>query len=119
MRSPAPAAAAAVALAAAALLALSGCARSPSASLLASGLAAARTDAWDDAVREWTRAVEREPGSAAAHNNLAVACERRGDWDEAAREYETARRLAPDDAAIRTNHEAFKARLERLRGKAA
>ncbi len=114
MRSPAPAAAA---FAAAALLALSGCARSPSAALLASGLAAARADAWDDAVREWTRAVEREPGSAAAHNNLAVACERRGAWDEAAREYETARRLAPDDQAIRANHEAFKARMERLRGK--
>ena len=116
MRSPAPAAAV---LAAAALLALSGCARSPSAALLASGLAAARADAWDDAVREWTRAVEREPGSAAAHNNLAVACERRGAWDEAAREYETARRLAPDDAAIRANHEAFKARMERLRGRSS
>jgi Flp pilus assembly protein TadD len=116
MRSPAPAA---VAVAATILLALSGCARSPSAAFLASGLAAARADAWDEAVREWTRAVEREPGSAAAHNNLAVAYERRGAWDEAAREYETARRLAPDDAAIRANHEAFKARLERLKGKAS
>ncbi len=108
-----------VALAAAALLAGAGCARSPAKGFLAAGLAAAQESAWEEAARQWTLALARDPGSAAAHNNLAVAHERLGEWDEARREYEEARRLAPDDPTIRANHEAFKARLERLRGRAA
>jgi Flp pilus assembly protein TadD len=105
-------------LVAVALLAGAGCARSPASGFLAAGLAAAQESAWEEAVRQWTLALERDPGSAAAHNNLAIAHERLGEWDEARREYEQARRLAPDDPTIRANHEAFKARLERLRGRA-
>jgi Flp pilus assembly protein TadD len=101
-----------------ALLAGAGCARSPASGLLAAGLAAAQESVWEEAVRQWTLALERDPRSAAAHNNLAVAHERLGEWEEARREYEEARRLAPDDPTIRANHEAFKARLERLRGRA-
>lgn len=107
-----------VVLMAVALLAGAGCARSPVSGFLAAGLAAAQEGAWAEAVSQWTLAIERDPGSAAAHNNLAVAHERLGEWAKAGREYEEARRLAPDDPTIRANHEAFKARLERLRGRA-
>lgn len=104
-------------IAAVALLAAGGCARSPASGFLAAGLASARQDAWEDAARHWTRAVEKDPGSAAAHNNLAVAHERQGAWEAAEREYKEALRLAPDEPTIRTNYAAFKARLERLRGR--
>jgi Flp pilus assembly protein TadD len=95
----------------AALLA-GGCARSLSTGPLNAGVAAANDERWDEAVRLWTQAVELAPGSAAAHNNLAVAYERQGAWDKAAREYEEALRLDPENARIRGNYESFKARLE-------
>ena len=106
-----------VSLAAVALLAAGGCARSPASGFLAAGLASARQDAWEDAARQWAQAVEKDPGSAAAHNNLAVAYERQGAWEAAEREYGEALRLAPDEPTIRTNYAAFKARLDRLRGR--
>ena len=41
----------------------------------------------------------------------------RASGTEAEREYGEALRLAPDEPTVRTNHAAFKARLERLRGR--
>jgi Flp pilus assembly protein TadD len=104
-------------LALTALLAFNACARPLVSLALAAGVAAARADDWDEAVRQWTAACERDPGSAAAHNNLAVAFERRGAWDDARREYETAVRLDPDNPTVKFNLEAFKARLESARGR--
>jgi len=104
-------------LAAVALLAAGSCARSPASDFMAAGLASARQDAWEEAVRQWTQAIEKDPGSAAAHNNLAVAYERQGAWEAAEREYGEALRLAPDEPTVKTNYAAFKARLERLRGR--
>ena len=104
-------------LAAVALFAAGSCARSPASGFLAAGLASARQDGWEEAARQWIQAVEKDPGSAAAHNNLAVAYERQGAWEAAEREYGEALRLAPDEPTIRTNYAAFKARLERLRGR--
>lgn len=105
-------------LAAVVLAALAACARPLSVRALQAGVEAARADDWDAAVRHWTEAVRLDPRSAAAHNNLAVAHEKRGDWDAARAEYEAAVRLAPDDLAIRTNYAAFKARLGTAREKA-
>lgn len=105
------------ALAALALLGLAACARPLATGSLSAGVAAARAEDWDAAARHWAEAVRRDPGSAAAHNNLAVACEKRGDWDAARREYEEALRLDPGDLVIKENFEAFKARLEAGRGK--
>ena len=99
------------------LATLSACARPLALRTLKAGVSAALADDWDAAVRQWTEAVQMEPRSAAAHNNLAVACEKRGDWEAARKEYEEAVRLAPDDLAIRTNYAAFKVRLETARGK--
>jgi Flp pilus assembly protein TadD len=105
------------ALAVLALAGLSACARPLAAGALSAGLRAARADDWDAASRHWSEAVRRDPRSAAAHNNLAVACEKRGDWDGARREYEEALRLAPGHLVIQENFKSFKARLEAARGK--
>ena len=87
--------------------------RPPRASVdLAAGIAAAQAGEWDEAVRYWQGVAAREPRSAAAHNNLAVAYEKKGVWDEARKEYETALGLDPENAAIKSNFERFKARLE-------
>jgi Tfp pilus assembly protein PilF len=99
-------------LLAAACLTLGGCAGSQAARPLQAGVAAAAAENWDEAVRCWTKALEIAPNSAAAHNNLAVAYERRGAWSEAAKEYEAAVRFDPQNALIRGNYETFKARLE-------
>ena len=64
-----------------------------------------------------SRPSSATPGSAAAHNNLAVAYEKQGAWEEARREYEEALRLAPGDLAIKENYEAFLARLASGRGR--
>ena len=93
-------------------LAAAACARPLEPTPLAAGVAAAEAGLWDEAVRSWTLAAERDPGSAAAHNNLAVALERKGDWDGAGREYEAALRLAPDSPEIKANYASFKLRLE-------
>ena len=106
------------ALAVLALLGLAACARPLATGALSAGVTAARAEDWDAAVRHWTEAVRRDPRSAAAHNNLAVASEKRGDWDAARREYEEALRLDPGDPVIKENFEAFKARLGAGRGKA-
>jgi Flp pilus assembly protein TadD len=95
-----------------AFLAAGGCARPLAPGPLEAGVAAAEDGRWEEAVRHWTAVLEQEPGSAAAHNNLAVALERSGDWDGAGREYAAALRLAPDDPVIRANAESFRLRLE-------
>lgn len=93
------------------------CARNPAIAPLKAGVAAAGEERWDEAVQYWKKALEQDPRSAAAHNNLAVAYEKRGALDEAGREYEEALRLDPGNAQIRGNYEAFKARLETGRGR--
>jgi len=95
-----------------AALAFGACARPLAMNTLAAGVAAAGEDRWDEAVRHWEQALERDPDSAAAHNNLAVAFEKQGAIDEASREYQAALRLDPSNPAINDNYRAFKARLE-------
>jgi Tfp pilus assembly protein PilF len=105
------------ALAVLTLAGLAACARPLATGALSAGVTAARAGDWDAAARYWAEAIRRDPGSAAAHNNLAIACEKRGDWDAAGREYEAALRLAPDDLVIKENFKAFKARWATGRGK--
>jgi Tfp pilus assembly protein PilF len=93
------------------------CARSLVTAPLNAGVVAAGEERWDEAVRYWKTALEQDPESAAAHNNLAVACEKRGAFEEAGREYEAALRLDPGNALIKANYESFKARLEAGRGR--
>ena len=79
---------------------------------LAAGIAAAQADNWEEAVRHWQSVLEKEPRSAAAHNNLAVAFEKRGAWEQARKEYELALGFDPDNRIIQDNFARFKARQD-------
>jgi len=71
------------------------------------GASAAQNDRWDEASARWTKALASDPASAAAHNNLAVACERQGRREEARKEYESALGLAPADPYVKENFDQF------------
>jgi len=90
-----------------AVLGLAGCVRSAAQNQMRLGVRASQQGLWDEAVRHWEKALDQDPGSAAVHNNIAVACEKKGLWDEARREYQEALRLAPDNAQIQFNYEQF------------
>ncbi|OGD12622.1 MAG: hypothetical protein A2Y86_09795 [Candidatus Aminicenantes bacterium RBG_13_62_12] len=76
------------------------------------GLWASRQQLWDEAIYRWRRALEADPRSAAAHNNLAVAYETKGLWEEARKAYEAALALAPQNSLIQSNFSRFKQNLE-------
>jgi Flp pilus assembly protein TadD len=94
-----------------------GCRLPPASKPLLNGVAAAREGSWDEAVRQWKRALDLGPGAAAAHNNLAVAYERQGAFEKARKEYEAALRLDPDNATIKSNFDKFKSLLAAGRGR--
>jgi Flp pilus assembly protein TadD len=72
------------------------------------GILAAQRDLWEEAFFRWQRAALSQPDSAAAHNNLAVAYERKGLWEEAKKEYDLALKLSPKNSYIKANYENFK-----------
>jgi Flp pilus assembly protein TadD len=72
------------------------------------GILAAQKDLWEEAFFRWQRAALSQPDSAAAHNNLAVAYERKGLWEEAKKEYELALKLSPKNSYIKANYDNFK-----------
>ncbi|HEX9902741.1 MAG TPA: tetratricopeptide repeat protein [Acidobacteriota bacterium] len=76
------------------------------------GIWAAQRDLWEEAVFRWAKVLQADPNSAAAHNNLAVAYEKKGMLAEARQEYELALKLAPQNTYIKANFERFKASLE-------
>ena len=88
------------------------CASSVPKSQLHFGIYAAERDLWDEAIFRWKKAIQLEPDSSAAHNNLAVAYEKKGLWDEARKEYELAIKLSPKNEYIQANYEKFKQRVE-------
>ncbi len=92
-------------------LILSGCSRSYKSSQIQFGIFAAQNDLWDEAIFRWKKAVQVNPESAAAHNNLAVAYEKKGLLEEAEKEYETALKLDPKNSYIKSNLENFKKNL--------
>lgn len=77
------------------------------------GLWASRQGLWNEAIFRWQLVLTREPNSAAAHNNLAVAYEVRGQWDDARREYEAALKIEPRNSRIRSNYDQFKKNMEK------
>ena len=87
---------------------LSSCTRPINNQQLHFGIEAAKIDLWDEAIFRWKKVVQKNPNSAAAHNNLAVAYEKKGRWDEAKKEYETALKLKPNSSYIKSNYENFK-----------
>lgn len=87
------------------------CAKPPPQSQLQFGILAAQRDLWDEAIFRWKKAVALEPDSSSAHNNLAVAYEKKGLWEEAKKEYEVALKLNPKNEYIQSNFEKFKKRM--------
>jgi len=79
------------------------------------GIEAAQKDLWDEAVFRWRKVALSKPQSAAAHNNLGVAYEKKGLWEEAKKEYELALKLDPDNAYIQSNYQNFKKRYELIK----
>ncbi|MGZ7032586.1 MAG: tetratricopeptide repeat protein [Thermoanaerobaculia bacterium] len=71
------------------------------------GVQMARSNLWREAMFRFRRAVELEPASAMAHNNLAVALEANGDFDNAAKEYREALRLDRSNQYIQKNYSRF------------
>lgn len=76
------------------------------------GIKAARLDLWDEAIFRWKKFLQIKPESAAAHNNLAVAYEKKGLWEEAKEQYELALKYDPKDKHIISNHNQFMKRYE-------
>jgi Flp pilus assembly protein TadD len=80
---------------------------------VAFGIEVAQLGLWKEAVYRWSRAVELDPESARARNNLAVAHEQMGEFDEANQQYERALELEPNNIYIRQNYELFREAYER------
>jgi tetratricopeptide (TPR) repeat protein len=72
------------------------------------GIQAAQKDLWDEAIFRWKKVLRSTPNSAAAHNNLAVAYEKKGLLEEAKKEYETALKISPENSSIKSNYQSFK-----------
>ncbi len=72
------------------------------------GVAVAKKGLWAEARFRFERAVELDPGNAAAFNNLAVACEQQGDFDRAREAYERALKLRPRQRQIQQNYDLFR-----------
>jgi Tfp pilus assembly protein PilF len=92
--------------------ALTNCASQPQQSQLQFGIIAAQQNLWDEAIFRWKKAIELDPNSSSAHNNLAVAYEQKGLWEEAKQEYERALELNPKNEHIQSNYEKFKQRIK-------
>jgi len=80
---------------------------------VAFGIEVAQLGLWKEAVYRWSRAVELDPESARARNNLAVAHEQMGEFDQANEQYERALELEPNNMYIRQNYELFREAYER------
>jgi Tfp pilus assembly protein PilF len=72
------------------------------------GIDVAQRGLWREAIYRWERAVQIDPGYAAAYNDLAVAYEHEGQLDKARKAYEKALEIEPSNAQIRQNYELFK-----------
>lgn len=72
------------------------------------GVWASEKNLWDEAVFRWKKALLANPNSVAAHNNLAVAFEKKGLVDDALKEYEAALKLEPDNSYVKSNYQNCK-----------
>jgi Flp pilus assembly protein TadD len=67
----------------------------------------AREGLWQEAYYRWQKSMTPDGGSAALHNNLAVALESLGRTAEAQHEYELALKLSPGNSRIQSNYNQF------------
>ncbi len=83
-------------------------ARSDAKSQVEFGIKVAQNGLWKEATYRWQKAVELDPGYAAAWNNLAIGYEHEGKFDEARQAYDKAVTLDPKNLLIRQNYDLFK-----------
>lgn len=72
------------------------------------GIAVAQKGLWREAIYRWERAVDLDPGYAAAWNNLGIGYEHEGRFDKARDAYERALDLEPDNMLIQQNYDLFR-----------
>jgi Flp pilus assembly protein TadD len=72
------------------------------------GLKVAQKGLWQEARFRFERAVQLEPGNAAALNDLAVSLEQMGEFDGARKAYEKALAVKPGDLYIQQNYDLFR-----------
>ncbi|MBD3413318.1 MAG: tetratricopeptide repeat protein [Candidatus Aminicenantes bacterium] len=94
-----------------------GCVSSLPKSQLQFGVEAAQYGLWDEAIFRWKKVLQFEPDSAAAHNNLAVAYEKKGEFEKAEKEYQKALQLNPKNEQIQANYRRFQNNLDQDRKK--
>lgn len=68
------------------------------------GVAFARLGLWTEAIRRWCKAIELNPQSSDARNNLAVAYELQGKTELATAEYERALSVGTANVYIEQNY---------------
>ena len=88
--------------------AFAGNARSKAKAELEFGISVAQKGLWREAIFRWNKAVELDPGYAAAWNNLAIAYEHEGQFDSAREAYEKALKLDANNTFIHQNYDFFK-----------
>ncbi|HEX2694991.1 MAG TPA: tetratricopeptide repeat protein [Acidobacteriota bacterium] len=76
------------------------------------GFKASEGELWDEALLRWEKAVELAPRSVSAHNNLAVAYEKKARWEDARKEYEKALELDPSNLYVKHNFDRFRENMD-------
>lgn len=72
------------------------------------GIDVARKGLWQEARFRFERALQIDPQSANAYNNLGVALEQQGEFTQARQAYEKALELAPGSLYIQQNYDLFR-----------
>ena len=72
---------------------------------------------WKEAYYRWQKALTPNGGSAALHNNLAVALESLNRLPEAELEYRLAMKLDPGNVNIKSNYDRFQKNQGKEKGK--
>lgn len=76
------------------------------------GVWASRNNLWEEAIFRWKKALEADPKSTAAHNNLAVAYEKKGLFEDALKEYEAALKIDPSNSYVKSNYQNCKENIQ-------
>ena len=78
------------------------------------GIAVAEHGLWQEALYRWEKAVDIDPGYAAAWNNLGVGYEQRGLFNKARDAYEKALDIEPGNTMIQQNYDLFREINDRI-----
>ena len=78
------------------------------------GIDVAQRGLWKEAVLHWETATEKDPGYAAAWNDLGIGYEQLGRFNDARKAYEKALQAEPNNQFIRNNYDQFRETYDRL-----